>query len=138
MEQKLEALLGIHDPFLNRSLSRFLKRSYTVTSVTTLEEMRLQLGVNGKDSTPINGEDLLSTCRYSVVIMDVNLGYPNTGNIAAGRGVYHLLRPLIEERQINFTTVSGNDRVVEMALAEGIHCVTKPDGIIAYIQMLQQ
>ena len=70
--------------------------------------------------------------------MDVNLGYPNTENIESAKMVYQHLNPLITGAQVKFTTVSGNDAVVEKALREGIPCVPKPDGIVDYIRALQQ
>ena len=52
--------------------------------------------------------------------------------------MYQHLNPLIAGAQVKFTTVSGNDAVVEKALREGIPCVPKPDGIVDYIRALQQ
>ena len=131
MAERLEALLGIHDRFLSNSLSRFLRISHDVTAVATLEEMRAALEMTGD-------AQYLAACRYAVVIMDVNLGYPNTENIESARKVYQHLNPLIAGAQVKFTTVSGNDAVVEKALREGIPCVPKPDGILEYIRALQQ
>lgn len=131
MTKKLEVLLAIHDAFLNRNLSLFLGRSHVVTAVITLGEMQRALGM-------VQGADPATSCRYAAVIMDVNLGYPAASNIEPGRMIYQYLLPLIAERQVKFTAVSGDDRVVETAVREGIPCVTKPDGILNYIRELQQ
>ena len=131
MRERLEALLGIHDRLLNKSLSRFLAVSHSVTAVTTLKEMRAALEMT-------SDAQYAAACRYAVVIMEVNLGYPNTENIESAKMVYQHLNPLITGAQVKFTTVSGNDAVVEKALREGIPCVPKPDGILEYIRALQQ
>ena len=131
MTERLEVLLGIHDIPLNKVVSRLLRKSHEVSAVATLKEMSQMLGI-------VEGVSYAEQCRYAVVIMDVNLDSPGADNIAPGREIYQYLQPLIEGRQVKFTTVSGNDAVVEKALREGIPCVPKPKGILEYIRALQQ
>ncbi len=124
MTEKLEVLLGIHNPHVRITLAALLTESYEVTAVATREEMYAMLGI-GESSHA-------AACTYGVVIMDVNLGMPGADNIEPGREVHRYLQPLIDEGRVKFTAVSANDFVVERAIKEGVPCIPKLD-IFTYI-----
>ncbi len=131
MADQLEALLGINDSGLRRAFSAILGRSYAVTSVSTMEEMRATLNI-------VQGNGSLEQCRYAVVIMDANLGMPRRSTLESGKEIYTHLQAQIDVGRVHFMTMSGYDPLLQTAQAEGFPCVPKPDGIIEYIRALQK
>lgn len=106
-----KVLLGLHDACtMDMCVDIYSGRGHITDQVTDLREMI----------------EFVMKNKYDVYLMDVNLGNRGENDLAPAITVYSLVEDRVKRNEARFLALSGNDLVVDRAIAAGIPTRLKP------------
>lgn len=116
MAYKKSILIALHDENLREQFSHIFNE-LGFNSVNKIEHI-----IRNEFLMTQNVLDKFREGDYGYLLMDANLGFPNSGNVNVSKGVYYnpLVQSRIKDKQLRFRAISGYKPAVEEARSKGM------------------
>ncbi len=124
------ALIAFHSTMGEDLSKSFTRRGYSVTCVSTLENMLKSMSISEIDGKP--------SIVYELYIMDTNLGFSNEATCEPAARIYRLIEDDVKKGKVKFMSFTANAYAQRLAERAGIPVLDKLDftGMLAFYESI--